>query len=109
MMKRRILFICDGNKDRSPTAEAIFNRKAGIIARSAGIKNNAMRVVDQKMLDWADIIIVMVKAQERFLKRNFLVSKNIYSLGVPDIYDCMDPRLVRRIKNRIRLLKINYS
>jgi predicted protein tyrosine phosphatase len=29
-MERRILFICDGNKDRSPTAEAIFNNKKGI-------------------------------------------------------------------------------
>jgi predicted protein tyrosine phosphatase len=105
-MKKRILFICDGNKDRSPTAEAIFNHKSGINARSVGIYDNAIHKVDQKTLDWSDIIIVMVKAQERFLKRNFVVSKSIYSLGIPDIYDYMDPKLVKRIKNRIKVLGI---
>jgi len=48
----------------------------------------------------------MVNAQKRFLKNNFKISKNIYSLGIPDRYGYMDSRLIKLIRSRIMALKL---
>lgn len=104
----RILFVCSGSKDRSPTAEALFKYRTGIETRSAGINDDAVHKVNKRLLDWPDIIIVMVRAQERFLRSNFIISKRILSLGIPDRYDYMDPKLVNKIKAKCSKLRVVY-
>src|SRR5271165_1828534 len=57
--RTRLLFVCSGNRDRSPTAEALFHDSPEYEARSAGTLLCATRKVTQQMLDWADVVFVM--------------------------------------------------
>jgi predicted protein tyrosine phosphatase len=57
-MKQRILFVCTGNKDHSPTAEAIYKRDSRLLVKSCGTKADAKVRISQELLDWADKVIV---------------------------------------------------
>jgi len=52
-----LLFICSKNQWRSPTAELLFKNHPVHTARSAGTNNNARIRVNQKMIDWADVLL----------------------------------------------------
>jgi predicted protein tyrosine phosphatase len=68
-MKRKttLLFICTGNRDRSPTAEDLFRNSNDYEARSAGTSVFAVRRVNQELIDWADKIFVMSELEDRHL------------------------------------------
>ncbi len=105
-MKRNILFVCSGNKDRSPTAEKIFKKDPRFIVRSAGINENARHILTERMLMWADYIFVMTKLHRRqilskFHKLDKGIDNKIKCLGIPDRYDYMDQKLVNLIKVKI--------
>lgn len=61
-----LLFICSKNKWRSPTAEAVFRRHAGVFTRSAGTRRKARKQVRLGEITWADVICVM---EEKHLSR----------------------------------------
>lgn len=97
-----LLFVCSKNQWRSPTAEAVFKNHSLYKAKSAGTENGARIKVNQKMLDWADMIFVMeTKHRERIVEK-FDVKNKIVVLDIPDEYKFMDPEL-------IDLLKISIS
>jgi predicted protein tyrosine phosphatase len=100
----KILFVCTGNKDRSPTAEALYKKKYSV--QSAGTSTKATQRISQVLIDWADIIIVFTKEHERFLRKNFSVNKPMHSLGIPDRYDRGDPKLVEKIRHRMLQLHL---
>ena len=54
-----VLFVCSGNRDRSPTAEQLFQDVPGWDVKSAGTWPDAETKVTKEMLDWADRIFVM--------------------------------------------------
>jgi len=54
-----VLFVCSGNRDRSPTAEQVFRDVPGWDVKSAGTWSDAETRVTKEMLDWADRIFVM--------------------------------------------------
>ena len=54
-----VLFVCSGNRDRSPTAEQLFRDVPGWDVKSAGTWPDAETHVTKEMLDWADRIFVM--------------------------------------------------
>lgn len=81
-MRKRILFVCEGNVGRSPMAEAMFNLEAtgGLSARSAGtepsaspsplviramdeigidISSHRARQLDRDHIAWGDLVIVV--------------------------------------------------
>ena len=110
--KRKLLFICTANLNRSPTAEVVYNHEKGFEARSAGTHPMAIHRVTQELLDWADAIFVMSEREDKhlaFLKTNFdIEGKEIYDLDISDIYDAHDPVLVGLIKERVgKYLKEN--
>lgn len=98
-----ILFICSGNKLRSPTAEKIF--KSNITnTRSAGTSKKAKKLVDNKDIKWADIIYVMEEKHKQRLMAYFPDSvkfKNIIVLNILDNYKYMDKELIKILEEKI--------
>jgi len=105
MSKTKLLFICTGNQDRSPTAEDLFRRSQDHEARSAGTSSFAVQRVTQELIDWADKIFVMSELEDRhlsFLKANFkLKGKAVYDLEIPDRYERGSQELTNLIAARV--------
>ena len=82
-----ILFICSGNKLRSPTAEKIFKSKT-INTKSAGTSKKDNKVIDSKDIKWADTIYVMEEKHKQRLMAYFpnaLKYKNVVVLNITKI------------------------
>ncbi len=102
---QRLLFICSQNRFRSPTAEAIFDNVSGVEATSAGLNNDAATPVSGDLIEWADVIFVMESTQRNRLQKRFrhlLGGKRVVTLGVPDIYEFMEPGLVDLLRSKLR-------
>ena len=98
-MPKRILFVCTGNIDRSPTAEDLLKGREDFEAMSAGTWMHAHRKISESLLDWADKIFVMEKEHKAailHLKPN--VEKKIIVMGIPNNYLRNDPELVKTLK-----------
>jgi predicted protein tyrosine phosphatase len=99
-----LLFICSRNQWRSPTAEAVFRRRAGLKVRSAGTSPNARRTVNAEDLRWADVVIVMEPKHRRQLLARFgrpLAKREVHVLHIPDDYRFMDPELVELLEEAV--------
>jgi len=97
----KILFVCGRNQWRSPTAERLYQGDPRVEARSAGVSPNSRHPISDRDLDWADLVLVMERAQavqvrERFRERPSLPV--IESLDIPDDYRLMDPELIELIR-----------
>lgn len=101
MEKKNLLFICSRNQWRSPTAEAIWRKSPNFNVRSAGTSPNARKTVSASDIQWADYIFVMEQKHGNRLQAEFprlLAYKNLCVLGIPDIYNFMDPELIEEIE-----------
>lgn len=91
------------NQWRSPTAGLLFKHHPVHTARSAGTNNKARIRVNQKMIDWADVLFVMERKHHDIIKERFNISDQpIIVLEISDDYQFGDPRL-------IEILQINLS
>jgi len=102
--KVRVLFICDQNRLRSPTAEVLFRDDPRVEARSAGCRNDATMPVTEEVLEWADLIFVMERSQRNLIRKRFediYQGKRIICLYIEDVYDYMDPELVSLLAERV--------
>ena len=102
---KRVLFVCNQNMHRSPTAEEIFKNNKKLSVKSTGLFLGSKNPLTEELLEWADFIFVMEKKQREEIERRFprqFRSKFIVSLNIPDIYNFMDSELVRLIKERIK-------
>jgi len=98
-----ILFVCNQNEHRSPTAECIFKDHEGVCVRSAGLYDGSKVLLDRKLLEWADVVFVMEEEQKEEIKQRFPeCRKNIIVLDIPDIYSYMDERLIILLKERTK-------
>ena len=101
-MTKKVLFVCSGNLDRSPTAEALLKGKEGFEAKSAGILLGARRKLSKDLIDWADIIFAMEDVhKEAVLRICPSAEKKTFVLGIPNLYVRGDPELVKLLKERI--------
>ena len=92
-----VLFVCSRNKWRSPTAQKLFNGRSGIWAKSAGTEPSARIKVTEKLINWADLILVMEKKHRTKLNEKFsskLSEKRIEVLEIEDDYQYMDSELI---------------
>jgi predicted protein tyrosine phosphatase len=99
----RVLFVCHYNRKRSATAERIFGKEPGLDVRSAGTSEDALVRVNQRMLEWADVIFTMDGEQRRDLARMFPAHpalERLICLEIPDRYDFLDPELVSLLRER---------
>lgn len=103
-MKLQVLFLCNQNRLRSPTAERVFCDDPRLAVRSAGVDPEATVCVTRELLEWADLIFVMERRQRNILHRKFrdiYESKPVICLYIPDEYELMDPALVRLLQERV--------
>ena len=108
-VKKNVLFICDNNRSRSPTAEYIFNNNVTYSekysAKSAGIYEESMKQLTEELLLWADMIFVFEKdyireIMKRFPKYRFHAM--MVNLDIPDVCYYMDPELIYLIREKTK-------
>lgn len=97
-----LLFICSKNQWRSPTAELLFEGHQVHNARSAGTRNKARIKLNQKLIDWADVVLVMENKHRDIVKKQFaLQRKPLIVLNINDNYQFNDPKLVEILKTAL--------
>jgi predicted protein tyrosine phosphatase len=100
-----LLFICSKNQWRSPTAELLFKNHAIHNARSAGTSDKARIKVNQRSIDWADVIFVMEYKHRDIIKQQFTTGiRKIVVLNIEDNYQFCDPELLEILTQSL----INY-
>lgn len=100
-----LLFICSGNKLRSPTAEKVFADK-GYNTRSAGTSKNAKNVISNNDIKWADYIFVMEeKHKQRLLAYHpsAVKYKHIEVLDIPNDFKLMEESLINLLNEKVVL------
>ncbi len=103
MAKRKILFVCSANVDRSPTAENTFKDMPDLDVKSAGASSGAMNPVRAELIDWADEIDVMeTKHKGALIAKVPSCQSKITVLDIPDIYHRGDPELARLLKKKMQ-------
>jgi predicted protein tyrosine phosphatase len=103
----RLLFLCSRNQWRSPTAEAIYQNDPRVEVSSAGVSTSARRRVSEKLLLWADRVLVMEHEHKQRLREQFpglFHDLRVEVLDIPDDYPFMDPELVALIHARVEPL-----
>ena len=101
-MAKKVLFVCTGDIDRSPTAEALLKTKEGFDVRSAGTWIGAPTRISEDLVDWADIILVMEEEhKEAILSIKPEAEDKITVLDVPNQYLRGDPKLIRTLRARL--------
>lgn len=107
---RRVLFICTGNIDRSPTAETLLKRKEGFEVQSAGTSILAPKRMSKGLLDWADVIFAMEdRHRAAALSLNPQAGNKIIVLNVPDVYRRDEPELIETLKTKLaEYLGVNW-
>jgi len=99
----RALFVCHYNRKRSATAERIFGKDPSLEVLSAGTSDEAMVQVNQRMLEWADLVFVMDNEQVEALGKMFPghpVLPKVVCLDIQDCYHFLDPELVATLQER---------
>jgi predicted protein tyrosine phosphatase len=94
-----LLFICSKNQWRSPTAELLFKGHPQHDARSAGTSDKARIRLNQKLVDWADVVFVMEYKHRDIVKQQFTLNgRLLVVLNIEDDYLFNDPELVEILK-----------
>ncbi len=73
-------------------------------ARSAGTSNKARIKVNQKLIDWADVVFVMEHKHKDMLKQQPLLNitgKQLVILNIEDNYRYCDPELIEMLKRSL--------
>lgn len=97
-----LLFICSKNQWRSPTAELLFKGNQLYSARSAGTSHKARIKLNQKLIDWADVVFVMEYKHRDIVKKQFaLQRKPLMVLNIKDNYQFNDPELIGLLKTAL--------
>lgn len=101
-MAKRVLFVCTGNMDRSPTAEALLKGKEGFEVKSAGTWIYSRTRISKDLIDWADVIFAMEVHHKKVITQISLeAEKKTIVLNIPDIYRRNDPELIKILKEKL--------
>jgi len=107
---RKVLFVCTGNMDRSPTAESLLSGREGFEVKSAGTWIYARKRISKALIEWADMIFVMEgHHKDVILSICPEAEGKVTVLDIPDVYRRNDPELVETLKKKLgEYLKIEW-
>jgi predicted protein tyrosine phosphatase len=108
----KILIVCGRNKRRSRTAEYVFKNDSRFQIRSAGLSSKSDVQLNEKLINWADMIFVMENGQRGRIQDQFrsLDIPHIHNLDISDDYEYLDPELIDMLTTRINgALRTIYS
>lgn len=109
---KKVLFVCTANLQRSPTAEKIFDGWDGKWeAKSSGIMPEpGCNRLSQRLIDWADVIIVMEPMHSQHIQAHFQrATDKIHVLSIPDRYFRDDPELKEQLLKRVPPILERYG
>ncbi len=91
----KTLCLCSAGLLRSPTIANVLHREFGYNTRAAGIdKGHALIIVDEVLIEWADIIVVVDELVLEDIKKSFDIGlKRVINLQIEDSYAYMDKEL----------------
>jgi predicted protein tyrosine phosphatase len=110
--KPKVLVVCGRNKRRSRTAENIFKNDNRFEIRSAGLSSKSTVQINEKLIEWADIIFVMDNGQRNRINNQYQSAHvpNIENLNIKDVYEYLDAELIQLLTVRINgALKTIYG
>ena len=89
------------NKQRSVTAERIYQNDSRLEVGSAGVRGGATRRVSDDDLLWADAVFVMEVDHGLWISMRFddLKLPPIEVLDIPDRFSAMDPELQETLRS----------
>jgi len=108
-MTKKILFVCNGNAQRSPTFERYFkdeSYKDSYDIRSAGIYSGYPYIINDEIIKWADKIYVMDLEQYFHIFQHY--GKETEIIGVSDQYTQNDPELLSLIGHWFKYIKKGF-
>lgn len=82
----------------------MFSTYPGVEAIGCGTNADAETTISGDLVEWADVIFVMEKTHRNKVSKKFrenLKGKRLICLDIPDIYERMDPELVKILENRV--------
>lgn len=101
---KKLLFVCEGNAQRSPTFEIWFKEhKPEYETKSTGTAYGYPERLSEELLEWADRVFLMDLEQHMFMTRKFpefLFKCEI--IGCSDQYPRESPQLYRLIDHWVR-------
>lgn len=100
MKLKKLLFVCEGNEQRSPTFEIWFKKnRPRYDVRSGGTERSHSGLSIGVLLKWADVVYTMDLNQEMFIAREFpeFLAK-VVVVGCDDRYPRESPQLFRLIE-----------
>jgi predicted protein tyrosine phosphatase len=102
---KKVLMVCTGNMDRSPTAAMLLAEMcAPMWVTSAGTEPWAKNQVSLEMVEEADVICVMEEAHQRLIRGRFgeAHASKVIVLDIPDNFICWEAGLVDLLKPKLR-------
>ena len=100
----QILFLCSQNKQRSLTAEKLFDGYHNHRVRSAGTEANVRIKVSAGLIGWADMIFCMEQKHARRIREKYadkLQDKKLICLNIPDKFTFMDEKLQQILQQKV--------
>lgn len=103
----KILFVCNGNINRSPTFEKYFKKHyPQYEIKSSGTHYGYPEKLCEHLLNWADKIYAMDLSQSEYIFKNYKKYwEKVEIIGISDQYDPDDPNLIKLIGFWIKELK----
>jgi len=103
---KRVLFVCSGNMDRSPTAEEMFRERSDLEVKSAGtsLLSTLRTRLSRDLVNWADVIFVMEDRHADYIAEKLGMPgamEKVVVLDIPDRYRKNDPELQRLLRERV--------
>lgn len=101
---KKVLFVCTGNFQRSPTGESLFqNWKGKVQTKSAGTDPvPGGTPLSQELVDWADLILCMEPEHAAYVKEYFKCDPaKLKVLNIADRYYRGDPELIRELERKV--------
>ncbi|WIL19442.1 MAG: hypothetical protein QOZ81_001959 [Geothrix sp.] len=73
---------------------------------------DAVNPLSSDLLEWADVVFVMEKSHRNKLSKKFktfLTDQRVICLDIPDLFEYMDPMLVRLLEEKVSPFLARYG